>query len=80
MMTEGYSSADIATIIREAAYEPLRHCLRATHFLITAEKSIPCAPSDRDAYEISVNEIDPLTLELPPIDYVIILHDYSKIS
>jgi vacuolar protein-sorting-associated protein 4 len=45
-----YSGSDLGTLIRDASFEPLRKCERATTFkkvqTETGEKYMPCSPSD----------------------------------
>lgn len=68
-LTEHFSGSDISILVREAAFEPLRHCLRATHFIVEPKRSTPCAPSNPRGVEMDIYQIDPVTLHLPPIDY-----------
>lgn len=49
--TEGFSGADISILVRDACFEPLRTCQRATHFKQAGSKDgkqmwTPCGPSD----------------------------------
>jgi len=49
--TEGFSGADMSILVRDATYEPLRKCERATKYKKVLNKDgkeayAPCAPSD----------------------------------
>lgn len=61
-------------LLRESAYEPLRHCIRATYFKEQDDRMIPCSPSHPLAKRMTLQDVDPLKLELPPIDYVNLTH------
>lgn len=45
-MTKGYSGSDLSTLVKEAAYEPLRIAIRAIYFKKVNNLWRPCSPSD----------------------------------
>jgi len=62
--TVGFSGADIAVLVRDALYEPIRLCQLATHFKkVPDEKKIkpflwePCSPGDRGAVPMKLMDI-----------------------
>jgi vacuolar protein-sorting-associated protein 4 len=65
---EGFSGADIDILVREAAFEPLRIGIRATHFKNENGKMIPCSPSDPHGQKIRLADISPDDLELPCVE------------
>lgn len=69
-LTEGYSGSDIATLVQDAIYEPLRKCQKARFYKRTGQglNIIPCSPSDVGAFKMTISEItDPETLIAPDI-------------
>ena len=65
--TDGYSGADISTLVRDALYEPIRKLQLATHFCKImkpnacgqqTEYLIPCSPGASGAIEMNWNEIE----------------------
>ena len=74
--TDGYSSADLSTIVMDAKLEPMRIIDKATHFLKIKVphphnsskyvwKFSPCSPEDKGAEEIKCEDI-PLKMILTP--------------
>ena len=69
-LTDGYSGSDISIVVRNALMEPVRTCQIATHFkkvsgpdhknpdLIVDDLLTPCSPGDKDAIEMSLDEVD----------------------
>jgi len=71
--TDGFSGADIAVLIRDALYEPVRACQTATHFKKIPDSTgkqqflwTPCSPGDSEAVEKTLMEVDSNLLK--PID------------
>lgn len=71
--TEGFSGADVAVLVRDALYEPVRACQMATHFKKVPDPTAkqpflwePCSPGDRDAVEKTLMEVP--SEQLKPID------------
>jgi len=71
--TEGFSGADIAVLIRDALYEPVRFCQTATHFKKVPNPKkeqdylwSPCSPGDPDAEEKTLMDVPSALLK--PID------------
>ena len=57
-----YSGSDLGTLIRDASFEPLRKCERATTFkLITTpegdKKYTPCSPSDPEGQPMKMMQL-----------------------
>lgn len=72
--TEGYSSADMNTLSREALMGPIRRCLRSTHFRPSGEgrgvvKLVPCGSRERGARKVDIwsPSFDPDLLQSPPV-------------
>ncbi|KAI9591319.1 ATPase [Syncephalis fuscata] len=66
--TEGFSGSDIATVVRDALFEPIRKIQAATHFKAvtgpcpkdpqTQQRFLtPCSPGDADAQELTWMDI-----------------------
>jgi len=73
-LTEGYSGSDIATIVRETFYIPLRHTMNATHWKQIKSRvhsipymMIPCSPKDPSAVQINMMSLEPETVILSDI-------------
>jgi vacuolar protein-sorting-associated protein 4 len=77
-LTEGYSGADVANLVHDALYEPIRKIQCATHFKwVTAqdranpdkmrEYLMPCSPGDPQAIEKNWQDVDAEELLEPPI-------------
>ncbi|KAL6063907.1 Vacuolar protein sorting-associated protein 4 [Balamuthia mandrillaris] len=73
-MTEGFSGSDIAVLCQEALMQPVRDCLKATHWRQVGVASggrpvmTPCAPTDHQAIPMNMMDLDPETLVVPPTD------------
>eukprot|EP01080_Neovahlkampfia_damariscottae_P010180 gene10180-2600_t len=77
-LTDGYSGSDISIVVRNALMEPVRTCQVATHFkkvsgpdhknpdIIVHDLLTPCSPGDKDAIEMTLDEVDGSKLE-PPV-------------
>jgi vacuolar protein-sorting-associated protein 4 len=65
---EGFSGADIEILVREAAFEPLRIGIRATHFKRTKGRVIPCSPSDKAGVRMSLGDVSPDELALSAVE------------
>lgn len=66
-MTEWYSAADMATLIKEAKMNLLRKIEDATHFRITQDgRYVPCSPDDPRGSEQRMEAIADKSLIKPP--------------
>lgn len=76
--TEGYSGADISTLVRDALYQPIRRLQSATHFkkvfkpdpnCPTVNKVLftPCSPRDSEGIEMHWTELSGDELDEPLI-------------
>ena len=76
--TEGFSGADIETLVREALYQPIRKIQSATHFKAvrapdrmdpTREREYltPCSPGDAGAKEMTWHDVEGDELLEPPL-------------
>eukprot|EP01066_Platyproteum_vivax_P011502 Platyproteum_vivax@DN5224_c0_g1_i2.p1 len=70
----GYSGADVALVVRDALFEPVRKCRMATHYKCVEGPSgkpmwTPCSPGDLDptVKEIKLMDIAPDELLPPPL-------------
>jgi len=84
--TDGYSGSDISILVRNALMEPIRTCQTATHFkkvkgpspkdpkVILDDLLMPCSPGDKDAIEMTLEEVSGDKL-FPP---VISKYDFLK--
>lgn len=71
----GYSGSDMNTLIRDASFEPLRKCERATHFKQVFNdknepKWTPCSPSDPQGKPMRMMDLQKNSLWLPPVEMV----------
>ncbi|KRX00447.1 P-loop containing nucleoside triphosphate hydrolase [Pseudocohnilembus persalinus] len=71
--TEGFSGADMSILVRDASYEPLRKCERATKYkrITTPEGKqawTPCAPSDPQGEPKRLYDLSGDELYLPPVE------------
>lgn len=71
--TDGYSGSDLANVVRDALYEPVRICQNATHFKKVLDPTgaqdflyEPCSPGDAKGEEMSLMQVDPEKLK--PVD------------
>ena len=69
---EGYSSADISCLVREALMEPIRRCLESRHFKAVRRSGrrylVPCGPRDWGATATDMWTMNPDELLPPPVD------------
>ena len=70
-----YSGSDIAILVRDAVYEPLRKCREAEYFKIADNmpggiKYEPCAPSEYGAKKMTMMEFQGDQLKLPEVSIV----------
>lgn len=60
-MLDGYSGSDLNTLIRDASYEALRKCERASHFkqiqTPNGLKWTACPPSDPEGKQMRMYDI-----------------------
>ncbi|CCH42646.1 vacuolar protein-sorting-associated protein 4 [Wickerhamomyces ciferrii] len=67
-MTEGYSGADVAVVVKDALMQPIRKIQSATHFKRTEENKLkPCSPGDSDAIEMNWMQIEADELQEPEL-------------
>lgn len=67
-MTEGYSGADVAVVVKDALMQPIRKIQSATHFKRTEDgKLTPCSPGDKDAIEMNWLQIEGEELQEPAL-------------
>jgi vacuolar protein-sorting-associated protein 4 len=67
-MTEGYSGADVAVVVKDALMQPIRKIQSATHFKRVGENKLtPCSPGDADAVEMNWMEIAADELQEPEL-------------
>jgi vacuolar protein-sorting-associated protein 4 len=64
--TEGYSSADMSTLIQSARMRLSGKITSATHFRQMGERWVPCSPGDPDAKELAWKDI-PEKVWVPPL-------------
>uniref|UniRef100_A0A7S1XFV7 Vesicle-fusing ATPase n=1 Tax=Compsopogon caeruleus TaxID=31354 RepID=A0A7S1XFV7_9RHOD len=75
--SDGYSGSDISVLVRDAIMQPVRTLQNATSFKqvevkdpesgVTSTKWQPCSPGDSRAKSMTLLEIDPDQLDVPPI-------------
>jgi len=70
--TSGFSGADVASMAQDALMEPVRECIRATHFLPCpmpdgSTKYMPCSPDTPGAVERSVTQLERDSLLCPQV-------------
>jgi SpoVK/Ycf46/Vps4 family AAA+-type ATPase len=80
--SEGYSGADVALVVREAVYKPIRKTKSATHFKKVSGPSrkdpnriendllTPCSPGDPGAIEMKMMDVPGDKLLVPIISQV----------
>lgn len=72
-MTDGYSSHDVAVVVRDALMQPIRKIQQATHFKPVIdetdgkEKLTPCSPGDEGAREMNWMDLATDELKEPPL-------------
>ena len=68
-LTEGFSGADIAILVKTAKLIPIRKVREATHFIHKKEADvyIPCSSGTSGAIELTWLEIDGSKLKSPPL-------------
>ncbi|EJD55262.1 Vps4 in the presence of Atpgammas [Auricularia subglabra TFB-10046 SS5] len=81
-MADGYTGADIVTVVRDALMRPVRHILDATHFkpvdIDGKAKWTPCLPSDPAAVSKNWQDIEGEEMLDPPLrmaDFVLAIQD-----
>ena len=69
-----FSGSDISVLIRDASFQPLRKCERATTFKQVNDKGKvkfePCAPSDPNGQKKKFMDLTGDQLKLPDVDIV----------
>lgn len=70
--TEGFSGSDISILVRDACFEPLRTCQRATHFKQAGMKDgkilwTPCGPSDSEGKAMTMMDLSGDQLKLADV-------------
>ncbi|KAL0250999.1 hypothetical protein GEMRC1_000213 [Eukaryota sp. GEM-RC1] len=74
-MTEKFSGSDVNIIVRDALYQPVRSLQSSTHFKKATAPSdseeafvwIPCTPSESEAVEMKLMDIEPTRVGVPPV-------------
>lgn len=61
--SDGFSGSDIATLVKDVLFQPVRKTQEATHFKPMRGKDgsvsyVPCTPSDKEAFEASLDSLD----------------------
>lgn len=68
---DGYSGSDMNGLIRDAAFEAVRVCTRATYFKEVQTKDgvmyQPCSPSDPEGIEMRMHQIPNGKLTVHPL-------------
>jgi len=84
--TEGYSGSDIAILVRDACYEPLRRCRESEYFKVVDVKPEgpiyeACAPSEQGAKKMTMMDLQGDQLSLPEVtvdDFFAVLSKSKK--
>lgn len=68
-MTEGFSGSDIATLVKNAKFIPIRKLTSATHFIYNKEQNThtPCSSGVNGAIEVGFKDLERSTLRTNPL-------------
>ena len=68
-LTDGYTGADIAIIVKDAMMQPIRKVQKATHFKLIegADRITPCDPQDEGAFPMTWEQVQDTKLSAPRV-------------
>lgn len=68
-LTEGYTGADISTVVAEALMQPIKKVQTATHFKQIDNMVTPCSSTDPNAFEATWMEVPGDKIHAPNVMY-----------
>ncbi|KAL0238356.1 hypothetical protein GEMRC1_012829 [Eukaryota sp. GEM-RC1] len=66
-LTDGFSGSDVNVLVRDALYEPVRALQSSEFFKMYGDVYIPCSSTDNGAMKMSLMDIDPSKVGVPPL-------------